>query len=115
MSVFPYPVCHQTVTVYRKNSDTVMRRVAHGCYYRFEDHLQEDAAGLRFVRKFLLIQPGNEVILPGDRILEGIGPTVDSAQWDKFVPACVPGLSQVAYAAPWHWEGKICHYEAGRK
>ena len=115
MSVFAYPVCHQTVTVYRKEGDTVMRRVAHGCYYRFEDHLLEDVQGLRFVRKFLLIQPGDEKILPGDRVLEGVGPVVEKAQWEQFVPACVPGLSQVAYATPWHWEGKIQHIEAGRK
>ena len=115
MSIFPYPVCHQTVTVYRKEGGTVTRRVAYGCYYRFEDHLLEDAQGLRFVRKFLLIQPGKEKILPGDRIVEGIGPNVDVSQWDKFEPACVPGLSQVAYVAPWHWEGEIQHIEAGRK
>lgn len=115
MSIFPYPMCHQTVTVYRKEGDTVMRRVAHGCYYRYEDHLSEDMEGLQFARKFLLIQPGREAILPGDRIMEGIGPQITAQQWYGFVPAAVPGLSQAAYARPWHWEGQIQHYEAGRK
>jgi hypothetical protein len=115
MSIFPYPVCHQTVTVYRKEGDTVIRRVAHGCYYRFEDHLTEDLQGLRFVRKFLLIQPGENPIYPGDRVIEGEGPVITARQWDTFVPAVVPGLSQAAYAAPWHWAGQVQHWEAGRK
>lgn len=113
--MFPYPMCDQTVTVYRKVGDAIERRVVHGCYYRFEDHLTEDAQGLRFIRKFLLIQPGQKPIYPGDRILEGEGPSVSPNRWEQFLPAVVPGLSQVSYAAPWHWEGKICHWEAGRK
>ena len=115
MGMFPYPMCHQTVTVYHKEGDTVTRRVAHGCYYRFEDHLEETEVGLRFHRKFLLIQPGDTPISPGDRIIEGNGPKVTGENWDRFVPVRVPGLSQAAYAAPWHWEGKVQHYEAGRK
>ena len=115
MGMFPYSMCDQTVTVYHKEGDTVARRVAHGCYYRFEDSLSEDVRGLQFRRKFLLIQPGQAQIFPGDRILEGEGPVIDESKWDRFLPSVVPGLSEAAYAAPWHWEGRICHYEAGRK
>ncbi len=115
MGMFPYPMCRQTVTVYHKEGDTVVRRVVHGCYYHFEDNLREDENGLRLVRKFLLIQPGAEPLFPGDRIVEGIGPQVTAAQWYSFVPPAVPGLSEAAYAAPWHWEGQIQHFEAGRK
>ena len=111
----PYPMCDQTVTVYHRDGDNIVRRVVHGCYYRYEDRLTEDEQGLRFVRKFLLIQPGENAIYPGDRVIEGEGPLVDKRRWDAFLPATVPGLSQAAYAAPWHWEGKICHWEAGRK
>lgn len=110
-----YALCDQTVTVYHRQGDTVQRRVASGCFYRFEDHLTEDENGLRFVRKFLLIQPGPVPVHPGDRILEGEGPAVTADRWDRFLPVTVPGLSEVAYAAPWHWEGRICHWEAGRK
>ena len=113
--MFPYPMCEQTVTVYRKAGDTVERRVQTGCFYRFTDCLQEDDRGLRFTRKFLLIQPGDAPLYPGDRVLEGEGPVVTAQQWESFLPATVPGLSQAAYAAPWHWEGKIRHWEAGRK
>ena len=113
--MFPYPMCQQTVTVYRKVGDAVVRRVAKNCYYRFEDCLTEDQQGLRFCRKCLLIQPGREALRPGDRVLEGEGPVITADRWDTFLPAAVPGLSQLAYAAPWHWEGEIQHWEAGRK
>ena len=107
--MFPYPLCDRTVTVYRKEGDRVLRRVAEGCFYRWEDHREAE----RFTRKFLLIQPGAEEILPGDRIFDGIGP--ETVDWETFLPVTVPGLSQAAYASPWHWAGRIAHFEAGRK
>ena len=112
---FAYPMCCQTVTIYRKEGAAVTRRVVRDCYYRYADTLTEAEQGVRFVRKFLLIQPGQERICPGDRVLEGEGPQVTADRWETFVPVNVPGLSQAAYAAPWHWEGQICHWEAGRK
>jgi hypothetical protein len=113
--MFPYLICDQTVTVYRKTGGTVERRVRRGCYYHYEDCLREGDRGLQFQRKFLLIQPGDEPLRPGDRVMEGEGPEVRAEQWESFLPATVPGLSQAAYAAPWCWEGKIRHWEAGRK
>ena len=103
-----YPLCDRTVTVYRRVGDTVARHVAQGCFYRYQDVWD----GEKFTRKFLLIQPGASDIRPGDRIFDGEGP--ETVSWEAFLPVNVPGLSQVAYAAPWHWEGKIAHWEAGR-
>lgn len=104
-----YPMCDQTVTLYRKEAEGVSRQVLEGCFYRYEDVVTED----RFARKFLLIHPGAVEIRPGDRVLDGIGP--EQVVWEKFLPICVPGLSQVEYAAPWYVDGRIVHWEAGRK
>lgn len=104
-----YPMCDRTVTVYRRVGDAVERRVLEGCFYRYQDTVGEE----QFVRKFLLIWPGQEAIRPGDRVLDGVGP--ETVCWEEFLPVNVPGLAEAAYAAPWYWEGKISHWEAGRK
>ena len=106
-----YPMCAQTVTIYRMDKGQICRRVAEGCYYRYSEEINGQTLG----RKFLLIQPGEEKIRPGDRIYDGIGPEVSLDAWEDFLPQSVPGLSVAAYATPWHWEGKICHTEAGWK
>ena len=107
--MFEYPLCTQTVTLYRPVGNTVERRVLYGCFYRYEDIAEND----RFLRKFLLIRPGAVEIRPGDRVFDGIGP--EQVVWEKFLPICVPGLSEVDYAAPWRVDGQIVHWEAGRK
>lgn len=112
---FLYPLCDRTVTVYRRENDIVSRRVARGCFYRWEDVAKEDSAGVGFTRKFLLIQPGQGKLCPGDRIFDGEGPAVADLRWEDFIPEKVAGLSVAAYAAPWYWENKLCHTEAGRK
>ena len=110
-----YPLCNQTVTLYKRLPDGIERRVVKDCFYRFEDCLTEDVRGLGFRRKFTLVLPGDTPVAPGERVLEGIGPKVDLDRWEQFVPAVVPGLSEAEYAAPQTWQGEICHWEAGRK
>lgn len=104
-----YPLCDRTVTVYRREGSAVARRVLEGCFYRYEDVSREE----RFVRKFLLIWPGAGDIRPGDRVFDGVGP--EDVAWEEFLPVNVPGLSEVAYAAPRHFMGQLHHWEAGRK
>ena len=104
-----YPLCNQTVTLYRRVGDTVERRVLEGCFYHYEDVLTQE----RFARKFTLIHPGAEEIRPGDRVFDGVGP--EQVVWAEFLPVCVAGLSEVSYAKPWYLDGKIAHWEAGRK
>ena len=104
-----YPMCRQTVTLYRNTEKGVLRRVISGCFYRWEDKLEN----AMFTRKFLLIQPGQEEILPGDRIYDGVGP--ENVDWERFIPVQEAGLSQVEYATPWRLDGEITHWEAGRK
>ena len=109
-----YSLCNQTVTCYRQEKGQVRRQILENCFYRWEDVLVSGESGDRFVRKCLLIQPGDaQKVFPGDRVLPGIGPEV--TDWENFLPVNQPGLSQIAYATPWYWEGKIAHTEAGRK
>ena len=104
-----YPMCRQTVTVYRRQGETVLRREIPNCFYRWEDKLENGS----FERKFLLVQPGQQAILPGDRIFDGIGP--ETVDWESFIPVCVSGLAQAEYATAWRLNGEITHWEAGRK
>ena len=105
-----YDLCRQTVTVYRMERGQLQRLVVPGCYYAYEDASELGV----FQRKFLLVMPGAcQRVFPGDRIYDGEGPM--EVDWRQFVPAGVPGLSEVAYVRPWFWEGAIAHVEAGRK
>ena len=107
--MFPLPLCDKTVTVYRKVDGQVERTVLTGCFYRYEDVLGE----ARFTRKCLLIHPGATKFCPGDRIYDGVGP--EQVVWESFLPVNVPGLSELAYATPWYWEGEYSHWEAGNE
>lgn len=108
-----YPLCEQTVTVYRLCDGTVQRQVFPGCYFRREMHCAQDTQGLRKSRSFLLVLPGENPIYPGDRIYDGEGPAVTPAEWPDFTPEKVPGLVVAQYVKPFHWMGKLCHFEAG--
>ena len=85
-----FPLCEQTVTVYRLEDGQVQRTVVDNCFYRWED-VAEDS----FSRRFLLVVPGAFSVKLGDRVLPGEGP--ETVDWVKFVPAAVEGLGQVGY------------------
>ncbi len=111
-----YPLCRDTVTVYRLQDGAVCRQVEQGCFFGWQDTLTEEVRGHRQVRTFYLVMPGSpQRIFPGDRVMAGEGPVITSEDWDGFVPAAVEGLCQVQYASPHFWRGKLCHTEAGRK
>ena len=111
MNPFAYPLCNQTVTVYRPDGT---RTVLQNCYYQFLDCPTEGVSDASFHRKFLLIAPGEKQrVFAGDKVFDGIGP--ENIDWDTFLPVNTPGLCQVAYAQGWYWDGKHCHTEAGRK
>ena len=103
----------RTVTVYRMAHGKLLRRVAKNCFYRYEDH-RDAGKGDRFWRSFLLIQPGQEALLPGDRIYDGIGPALAEDQWDSFLPETVPGRSVASYATARYAGESFHHWEAGR-
>lgn len=109
-----YPLCNRTVTIYRYTNGEIWRQVVSGCFYRWQICQEENAEGIRLDTKSLLVIPG-EACIPqvGDRVFEGIGPEL--VNWEEFLPALVPGLSELNYVAPQYWQGKICHIESGRK
>ena len=102
----------RTVTVYRMEEGRLSRRVAENCFYRYEDN--QDASNGQLRRTFLLIQPGQEKLLPGDRIYDGVGPVISEDRWDSFLPETVPGLSVASYAAARYVGDYLYHWEAGR-
>ena len=110
MSLLDYSLCDRTVTVYRFSKNKLQRLVVEGCYYAYEDGLDQNG----FQRKFLLIMPGDcQRVFAGDRIFDGVGP--EDVDWKCFIPVEVAGLSEVAYTRPWFYGGSIQHVEAGRK
>ncbi len=111
-----YRLCDQTVTVYRYSQGRLWRQVVEGCYYVHRQVELTDVLGKRLETRFLLIMPGScQRVWVGDRIYDGVGPELDDIDWQRFIPALVPGLSQVAYTKGFWWGGSIAHMEAGRK
>jgi len=111
-----YPLCDRTVTVYRKQGNSILRQVIEGCYYTCEQAQTLDANGCRTKTRFLLVIPGDaQKVFVGDRVMDGIGPHITPQQWPNFLPVNTPTLSQVEYVLPCYRDGRLCHVEAGRK
>ena len=111
-----YSLCDRTVTIYHRQGDQIIRQVAEGCYFAWQEQQTEDRQGCRRDTKCLLIMPGDtQRVFPGDRVYDGIGPEVRLEGWAAFIPVKVQGLAQVGYVKPCYWNGKLCHVEAGRK
>lgn len=106
-----YGLCGGTVTLYRKAGDTVTRQVLDNCAFSWRKEQTVGDFGPRRKTGFTLILPGDERILPGDRVLAGVGP--EEVDWRSFLPAAVPGLGEVTWVKPVYWKGTVCHVEAG--
>ena len=107
-----YPLCDQTVTVYRQEGDAVSRQVLHGCYLQQTQSQLTQDRGTRMQQKFLLVVPGERrQILPGDRVMAGEGP--EAQDWSRFIPALIPGLCQISWVRPCYFRNQLCHTEAG--
>ena len=116
MNPLDYSLCTQTVTLYRKEDQCIRRQVLENCFFRLEQRRNVDTLGYRSEPAFLLIVPGQtQQVFEGDRILEGAGPEVGPDAWSQFIPALVSGLAVVTYVTPYHWDGVLCHVEAGGK
>ena len=107
------PLLTQRVTLYRLIGDRVQRILVESAFYSWQDCRTEEEDGIRFQRKCLLITPCE--ILPGDRVLEGVGPEIGLSEWTAFLPVTVPTLSEVEYVVPKYFLGKLYFYEGGRK
>ena len=110
-----YSFCDRTATWYAFREGKVLRRVLDRCFLQVQTKEFESTLSPSQERAFVLIVPGAVALQPGDRVLEGIGPVVDGQQWERFIPANIPGLCQVQFVQQYHWNGQVCHTEAGRK
>lgn len=105
-----YPLCDQTVTVYRQGDGQVLRQVLENCYLELEEKLRTQDA--RLEKTFLLVVPGQlQRVFPGDRLVPGIGPEV--ADWEALLPAFLPQVLTVGKVKRFYWDGKLSHIEAG--
>ena len=106
-----YPLCDQTVTVYRLKDGQVCRQVLHGCYFQLQE--RKKPADERPLREFLLVVPGNaQRVFPGDWVVPGEGPRVSATQWAAFLPVHNRDMVVVGQVRNCYWEGTLCHTEA---
>lgn len=130
-----YRFCTHTVTVYHpvfQPEFSCRRILLRGVYLDEREAGDTDALGATGRRYcFLLVpcgdgrpewRPGGSGALPeedwfslepGDRVLPGEGPVIETAdQWRVFVPAAVPGLAVIREVAAKRLGGRVCHVEA---
>ena len=112
-----YDLCDQTVTVYHKTDgkEEYVRKVYSRAFLDRKKTQSVDKTGSREANSFLLVIPGSEqAVFTGDKVFEGIGPEISTAEaWRSFIPSKVPELVVVSYADPKRWNGIIVHTEAG--
>ena len=114
MNPLDYSLCDQTVTVYRKEEETVSRKVIANAFLAAKVSCPNEPYGKSKEKTFLLIIPENAAPLQcGDRIFDGIGP--ETVAWQAFVPAAVSELYEISYVKPYRWNGEITHWEAGNR
>ena len=112
MTPFDYSLCNQTVTVYRKAGEEIVRKTVRGCMH-VKTAVPTENYGKSLEKTFRLIIPGNVALFPGDRVFLGTGP--ETVDWKTFLPVLVPELFEVSFAKPCYWEGEPVHWEAGNR
>ncbi|MBQ3000388.1 MAG: hypothetical protein IJD63_01425 [Oscillospiraceae bacterium] len=101
-----YPLCNQTVTVYRKVGEEVHRYEYTGCHLQRKAVAVRDGFGTFLNWEFFLIVPGDRQVMAGDRVVAGRGMT--GQKWGDLGSAM-----SVGYAKPYILDGRIVHWEAG--
>ena len=102
------PLFDGVVTVYRPG----FRQVVEGCRYTWKVGEEESEEGVCRKTAANLYVTG-ETYFPqiGDRIYPGVGP--ETVDWERFLPVCVEGLSQITWVKPHYLFGQLHHVEAG--
>lgn len=117
-----YPLCVQTVTLYHpdETTRTVVRTLLEGVFLDRRVKMNHTETGQQQAQAFLLVIPdragrlGREYLLvPGDRVFDGVGPELSWEEWPAFVPAVRDGICCVQYVDPKTMGGQPCHVEAG--
>ena len=101
-----YPLCNQTVTVYRREGEKIHRYEYTDCHLQRKTVLVRDDFGTFLKWEFLLIVPGDRQVMAGNRVVAGFGRIYQ--QWEDLRDAM-----EVAYAKPYILDGRIVHWEAG--
>ena len=109
-----YAMCNQTVTVYHKDGDSIIRTVHSNAFFEHKKTQNVDKTGSREANAFLLVIPGEkQTVFVGDKVLCGTGPNISTREeWASFIPVKVPGLAVVSYADPKYWGDELVHTEA---
>lgn len=109
-----YSLCDQTVTIYRMAQGELTRWVTDGALLTISCERIPGMTGEAYTVHCHVILAGETAcLMPGDRIVHGVGPELSPEAWERFVPVIVPGLAQVDYVKPFYWQGKQCHVEGG--
>ena len=108
-----YSLCDETVTVYRKTEEGILRWVKESTRLIRQIATPAESYGKSMDKKFLLIIPGDFPLQTGDRIFAGIGPEV--TDWERFLPAAVEELYEISFVKPCYWDGEPVHWEAGNR
>ena len=103
-----YPLCNQTVTIYRKVGEEVHRYVYTDCHFQKKAVVVRDHFGTFLKWQFLLIVPGDRQVMVGDRVVSGLGK--NKMPWQELQSS-----PTVGYAKPYMLDGRIVHWEAGSK
>lgn len=135
-----YRLCDQTVTVYHAiyhpdGSFECEQRLLEGVYFDVTDNRDTMTSGSRLERGFLLVIPnasprplwmqpisfdrlpaeqreGFYTLCPGDKILPGAGPQVQTrAQWAALVPQAYDGLAGIRCVDAKQFRNAVCHVE----
>ena len=105
-------LCDGPVTVYRRLKDGTVERTVHPrAFLDFDKVRSVGKTGSEDAMSFLLVVPGEADLMPGDKVLDGIGP--EEVDWATLVPAAVPGLCVIRHVDPKRVGGRVCHVEAG--
>ena len=137
-----YGLCGQVVTLYhplgRGAGFACARTVFRGAFLEWRLSETQDRVGGWQAESFLLVLPngwngrpvwappreyealeaparaGRFTLAPGDKLLEGEGPAIESREaWAALTPAARPGLLVVKEVEPKTFGGGVCHIEGG--
>lgn len=116
--VFPgaYALCTQTVTVYHRDKATgeITQHTYEGVYFGRGKTQNTAKEGTREESATLLIIPGDAAqIFPGDKVIEGEGTRISSAEaWARAIPSTTPGLVVIRSVHPVKYQDRVVHIEA---
>ena len=104
-----YSLCNQTVTVYRKDGQRIVRTVLPKVFLDRKVRRKVDRVGDRHQAEFLLVVPGEtQSVFVGDKVVPGEGPELSCGEFDTLTGCCC-----VKWAGQKFWNGKAVHTEAG--